>query len=207
MGQTNADGIWTPDEDDTMEADVWAPMMGESISQGLGKRMALQETRVSTRATTPVPFTVDSRSGGPAYVQVPLEIAANTGIRFPEPDYSGGNHATGIVFEGNYAKIVTPGLYTIIGQITVHHDAVGGGTLPNHSWDFYGSVGGQVIGLPTYGATNGVSYTYGSVSDTRFLAKDDMISLTVGVGTDHIGAFTVQDALLTVAMQYAIPAA
>lgn len=205
MGNTNIDGIWTPDEDDTMEPDVWSPMMAESISQGLGKRMKLQETRVSLRATTPVPFNVDSRTGGPAYVQVPIAIASDAGVRAPEPDFSAGNHANGILIEGGYAKIVTPGLYTIIGQITIHSNAVGGGTFPNHSWDFYGSVGSSLIGLPTYGATNGISFTYGVVSDTRFLAKDDMVSLTVGVGTDHVGAFAVQDALLTIAMQYAIP--
>lgn len=203
MGQTNSDGIWTPDEDDNMEPDVYLQMMGESISQGLGKRMTLQETRVSLRATAPVPFDVVSESAATPYTRVPLEIAANTGIRDPEPDYSGGNHAEGILIEGNYAKIVTPGLYTIIGQVTIHN----GSGAANHSWDFYGLVGNQVIGLPTYGATNGVSYTSGIVSDTKFLAKDDMISLMVGVGTDHIGAFTVQDALLTVSMQYAVPEA
>lgn len=201
MGNTNSDGIWTPDEDDRMEPEVWSAAMGKSISQGLGKRMKLQETRVSLRATTPVPFDVDSRSGGQAYVQVPLGISFNSGVRGAEPDYSGGNHASGILIEGNYAKIITPGLYTIIGQISI----LNGAGHPNHSWDFFGSVGGTMIGLPTYGATNGISYTFGQVSDTRFLAKDDMISLTVGVGTDHVGAFRVQDSLLTLAMQYAIP--
>lgn len=202
MGTTNSDGMWAPDEDDTMEADVWAPMMRDSISQGLGKRMKLQETRVSLRATTPVPFNVDSRSGGQAYVQVPLEIAGGSSTRFPEPDFSGGNHASGILMEGGYAKIVTPGLYTILGQATIT-----GGGFPIHGWDFYGAVGGTLIGLPAYGTTTATGFTSGIVSDTRFLAKDDMISLTVGIGTDHVGAVRVQDCLLTVAMQYAVPEA
>lgn len=202
MGNTNSDGIWTPDEEDTLEPDVYLGMMAESISQGLGKRMKLQETRVSLRATTPVPFDVVSLvNDANAYRQVPLEISGNVGARGAEPDFSAGNHANGILIQGNYAKIVTPGLYTIIGQITI----LNGVGHANHSWDFYGSINGGYMGLPTYGATNGLSFTYGLVSDTRFLAKDDVISLTVGVGTDHVGAFRVQDALLTVSMQYAIP--
>lgn len=202
MGQTNADGIWTPDEDDTMEPDVWAPMMGESISNGLGKRMALQETRVSLRATTPVPFDVVSTDPATPYTQVPLGISFDAGIRGAEPDFSAGNHATGILIEGNYAKIVTPGLYTINGQVTIYS-----GGHPAHAWDFYAAVSGTLIGIPAYGSTNDTGFTSGFVSDTRFLAKDDMISLTVGLGTDHVGGMRVQDALLTVAMSYAVPEA
>jgi hypothetical protein len=201
MGNTNVDGIWTPDEDDTMEADVWSPMMAESISQGLGKRMALQETRVSLRATTPVPFKVTGTVKEDAYMQIPLTIAANTGIRFPNPDFSGGNHANGIEIEGNYAKIVTPGLYNITGQCTLFP-----GDTP-HSWDFIGRINGEPFGLPDYGVTSAESWIGGQVQDTRFLAKDDMLELWCGVGTDHAGEFWVQDALLTISMLYAVPEA
>lgn len=199
MGSTNDSGIWTPDEDDVMDPDVWSKQMGESIHQGLGKRMLLQEERISLRATTPIPFDVDSPTPDTAYMQVPLTIASNTGIRAPEPDYSGGNHADGILLEGDYAKIVTPGLYTISGRVTL---------IPKgdpHSWDFYGSASGTLLGLPDYGVTSLLSYVGGAFSDTRFLAEGDMISLTVGVGTDHIGSLRVQDALLTVALLYALP--
>lgn len=202
MGNTNADGIWTPDEDDTMEADVWSAQMAESISQGLGKRMALQETRVSLRATTPVPFNVSQAGGSAEYTQVPITIAFDTGVRFPNPDFSNGNHANGILIEGNYAKIVTPGLYTITGQCTFTP-----GAGAEHSWDFLGQVNGQTFGLPDYGVTSSLSWTGGHVQDTRFLAKDDLIDLQVSVGTDHDGQFDVQDALLTIAMHYAIPEA
>lgn len=199
MGNTNIDGIWTPDEEDTLEPDVWSAMMGDSISQGLGARMKLQETRVSLRATTSVPFLVTGTNLADAYLQIPLTIAANTGVRAPDPDYSGGNHATGILIEGNYAKIVTPGLYSISGQLTVRPGAA------VHSWDFFGRVNGDVFGLPDYGTTSELAWTGGRVSDVRFLAKDDMIELICGVGTDHVGTFWVQDALLTVSLHYAVP--
>lgn len=199
MGNTNIDGIWTPDEDDTMEPDVYLPMMAESISQGLGKRMKLQETRVSLRATAPDVFTVTGTGGGEAYMQVPLSIAGVTGSRAPDPDFAGGNHAEGILMEGGYAKIVTPGLYTITGKISILPNG------PEHSWDFFGSTSSGIFGLPDYGVTSTLSYVGGHVSDTRVLAKDDMIYLTVGVGTDHIGSIKIQDCLLTIAMHYAIP--
>lgn len=200
MAITNADGIVTPDEDNTLDPEVYLAAMADSISQGLGERMKLQETRVSLRATTPVPYMVNSTGIGGAYPIVPLGISGNVGARGAEPDFSAGNHANGVIMEGNYAKIVTPGLYTIIGQVTIYN-----GDLPDHSWDFFGMVNGSIFGLPTYGATNSISFTYGFVSDTRYLAANDMISLVAGVGTDHVGGFRVQDALLTVAMLYAIP--
>lgn len=200
MGNTNADGIWTPDEDDTMEPDVYLPMMAESISQGLGKRMALQETRVSLRATAPDTFTVTGTGGTTGSMQVPLSIAGVTNSRSPDPDFAGGNHAEGILMEGGWAKIVTPGLYTLTGQVSL---LPSGGA--EHAWDFWGTVNGGIFGLPDYGTTSMQSYVGGRVSDTRVLAKDDMIALTVSVGTDHVGAVFVQDCLLTIAMHYAIP--
>jgi len=199
MGNTNADGIWTPDEDDTMEPEVWSAMMGDSISGGLGKRMKLQETQVSLRASAPDPFTVTATGGGDAYLQVPLTVGGPTGSRAPDPDYATGNHANGIEIAGNFAKIVTPGLYTITGQASF--TSIGG----DHSWDFFGKVNGDVFGLPDYGVTSTLSFVGGRISDTRVLAKDDMISLTVGVGTDHVGSIRIQDCLLTIAMHYALP--
>jgi len=200
---TNKDGIVTPDEENTLDPEVYLAAMADSISQGLGERMKLQEQRVSLRATTPVPYDVhstDGNDGTGAYPIVPLGISGNVGARGIEPDFSAGNHANGVIMEGNYAKIVTPGLYTLIGQVTIYN-----GGYPDNAWDFIGQVNGQVFGLPTYGATNSISFTYGFVSDTRYLAKNDMVSLTAGLGTDHIGGFRVQDALLTVSMLYAIP--
>jgi len=195
MGNTNADGIWTPDEDDSHELDVVLPMMAESISGGLGKRMDLQETQVSLRATTPDPFTVTD-----GYKQVPLTVGGWTGSRSPDPDFAPGNHANGIEIEGDFAKIVTPGLYTLTGAASFL--AAGGGP---HSFDFYGTINGAIFGLPDYGVTSTLSYVGGKVSDTRVLAKGDMIALYAGVGTDHIGSVFVQDALLTIAMHYALP--
>jgi hypothetical protein len=173
--------------------------MADSISEGIGERLAKQETRVSLRATAPDDFMVESTGPGDLYTTVPLTVGGVTGARAPDPDYSGGNHATGITMEGNTAIIVTPGLYTIIGQCSVF---AYGGYAP-HSFDFYGTVNYEVIGLPGYGLTNTESYTGSYISDTRQLAAGDQIRLMVGVGTDHIGGFRVQDAMLSITLHYA----
>lgn len=203
MGNTNSDGIWTPDEDDTLEPDVWSAAMAESIKQGLGKRVKLQETRVSLRATAPEVFDVVSAGPSDPYATVPLTIGPVTNSRLPDPDFAGGNHADGIDIAGNYATILTSGLYTITGQITI----IQAGGMAAHSWDFYGTINGNIFGLPDYGVTNPDSYTAGRVSDNRYLIAGDTVGLTVGVGTDHIGQFRVQDAMLGLSMTYAIPEA
>jgi hypothetical protein len=182
-----------------MEIEVLLAMMKDSISGGLGKRMKLQETQVSLRATAPDPFVLTSTGPETALMQVPLTVGGVTNSRFPDPDFAGGNHANGIEIEGNYAKIVTPGLYTITGSVSF--TSING----NHSFDFFGSVNNSIFGLPDYGVTSTLSFVGGRVADTRVLAKGDMISLTVGVGTDHVGSIRVQDALLTIAMHYALP--
>lgn len=199
MAITNKDGIVTPDEGNTADPSVYLGAMADSISEGLGERMALQETRVSLRATAPDPFNLTGTGPNDSYMQVPLSIAGWTGSRAPNPDFAPGNHATGIVMDGGYAKIVTPGLYTITGQVSVLQ------YLAPHSFDFFGTINGGIFGLPDYGITNPSSYVGAKVQDTRYLAKDDVIALTIGIGTDHIGSLGIQDALLTIAMLYAIP--
>ena len=196
---TQASGIWTPDEDDTVDPEVWSAVMSQSLEDGLGIRMGKQEARVGLRATTPVPFTVDSRTGGPAYVPVPLTVGGVTNVRLPDPDYAGGNHATGIKMESNVAIVETSGLYSMTGQISL----VGGAANPVHSWDFFGTINGSIFGLPAYGSTTVNSFVGGYVFDTRQLVAGDRIGLTIGVGTDHIGSFLVQDALLSVILHYA----
>jgi hypothetical protein len=198
MSNVNEDGIVTPDEENTLDPEVWSAAMADSISQGLGVRVKKQETRVSLRATTPIPFDVESAAPEDAYMRVPLTVGGVTGIRAPNPDYAGGNHADGVTIVGDVATIVTDGLYSISGQLTTRP-----GTFATHSWDFFGTINGETFGLPSYGATSSLAYTAGYVFDTRYLVAGDYIELYCGVGTDHIGGFTVQDALLSITLNYA----
>ena len=198
MGNINAAAIWTPDEDDNLDPEVWSAAMADSIMNGLGERMDKQEKKVSLRATAPEVFDVVSTGSSDPYTQVPLTIGGWTGSRAPESDFATGNHAEGITIDGDVATIVTPGLYNILGQISLTP-----GTFAEHSFDFYGTINGGIFGLPAYGATSALSFVGGMVSDTRYLAEGDNIALVVGVGTDHIGGLHVQNAMLTISMAYA----
>jgi hypothetical protein len=196
MSNVNADGIATPDEDNTLDPEVWSAAMADSISEGIGLRLKKQETRVSLRATTPEPFTITAADPSGAYMTIPLTVGGVTNSRAPEPDFAEGNHAEGIEIEGNRAKILTDGLYTLTGQCTfVKVDTP-------HSWDFFGSINGVPLGLPDYGTT-GEAFAGGRISDTRYLTAGDIIDLTCGLGTDHVGSLKVQDALLQVILHYA----
>jgi len=196
MGNVTKSGIWSPDEDDNLDPEVNMAVQNQSIEDGLGVRMEKQEARVSLRATTPEPFTVTSTGIGDAYKRIPLTVSGWTGSRAPEPDFATGNHALGIDIAGDIATIRTDGLYSITGQCSFVQLGA------PHSWDFYGTINGSMFGLPDYGST-GASFAGGRVSDTRYLVAGDTIALTCGVGTDHVGSFRVQDALLQIAMHYA----
>jgi hypothetical protein len=196
MSNINEDGIATPDEGNTLDPEVWSAAMADSISQGIGARLKKQEEKISLRATTPEPFTITAADPSAAYMTIPLTVGGVTNSRAPEPDFAEGNHAEGIEIEGNRAKILTDGLYTLTGQCTF----VKVGTP--HSWDFYGSINGVPFGLPDYGTT-GEAFSGGRTSDTRYLTAGDIIALTCGLGTDHVGSLKVQDALLQITLHYA----
>jgi hypothetical protein len=198
MGVTNAAGIWTPDEFDKMDPEVWSAAMADSIMNGLGERMNKQEQRVSLRATAPDVFDVVSTTGDTVPMVVPLTVGGYTGSRDPEPDFAPGNHANGIEMEGGYALIQVSGFYNITGQITLRP----GPTGPD-AWDFIGATNTGIFGLPDYGATTTESYSSGRVFDTRYLTEGDTVYLQIGVGLDHIGSLTVQDAMLSLALIYA----
>lgn len=103
MGNVNADGIWTPDEDDTLEADVWSPMMAESISQGLGIRMARQEARAGVAASTTGPFSITGAG-----------TIADQGIILPVRATGYRNYVTNMELTGGIVKVTRPGLYLIV---------------------------------------------------------------------------------------------
>lgn len=197
---TGGSAIWTPDENDNLDPEVWSATMAQSIEDGIGKRLEKQEARVSLRATTPEPFDVTGTGPDDAYIRIPLNANGPTGSRAPEPEFAAGNHVDGITLEGNIATIVTPGLYAITGQITLTTKS---GTFAPHSFDFKGVVNNSVFGLPAYGETSTSSFVGGFVGDTQFLVAGDQISLRCGIGTNHVGSFHVQDALLTITMLYA----
>lgn len=111
MGNVNADGIWTPDELDTLEPDVWSSQMAESISQGLGVRMKRQEARAGVAATVGT-FTLTGAG-----------TTADTGIILPVKVAGTRNYITEMELAGGIAKVKVAGLYLIVLTVTADFSA------------------------------------------------------------------------------------
>lgn len=103
MGFVNDDAIWTPDEDDTLEPDVWSKQMAESISQGLGVRMAKQETFAGV-ATSVTP-TFDITGSG---------SITDTGIVLPVKNTGYRNYVDNMDLAGGVVTVRVAGLYLIV---------------------------------------------------------------------------------------------
>ena len=90
-------GIWTPDEDEAVDPEVWSAGMAQSIEDGLGVRMTAQEAVVGLKASISTL----------TYVQniQPFIAPFTTG---EEEDF-----VTGMEFTGGVATIITPGIYGI----------------------------------------------------------------------------------------------
>lgn len=105
MGNVNDAGIWTPDEDDNLDPEVWSGTMADSIMNGLGERMVKQETRAGARVSIGAEVSV-VRTGAEfdPDIYFPL-IVTNSYF------YSHGNFIDGIELDGGILRITTGGLY------------------------------------------------------------------------------------------------
>jgi hypothetical protein len=106
MGNTTASGIWTPDEHDNLDPEVWSAAMASSIEDGIGGRLAKQEQRVGAKISIDAATTVPSTG-----IIFPLVVAGNGYA------YSFGNFMTGMTLAGGVLSVTTPGLYLLISSI------------------------------------------------------------------------------------------
>lgn len=102
MGNVNVDGIWTPDEGDKLDPDVWSAAMADSISQGLGVRVAKQERFEGAFLNIQDPYTIPN--GVPGDGQAPLPFIIGSG----SPAFLNGD----MTLVGGVLKVVHSGLYT-----------------------------------------------------------------------------------------------
>jgi hypothetical protein len=83
---TNEDGIITPDEENTLDPEVYLAAMASSISQGIGVRLTAQEQAIGLKAGIPAGTTA-------AYLPdliAPFEVLASDGCYTQGLDLSGG---------------------------------------------------------------------------------------------------------------------
>lgn len=94
-------GIWTPDEDDAVDPDVWSAQMADSIEQGIGKRLADQEQYIS--ASIHLPFGED----------ITLESAQAIPYQVTSASY-----ADELVVQNGHVTIEVDGLYFLTSRAT-----------------------------------------------------------------------------------------
>lgn len=87
MGNVNAAGIWTPDEGDSLDPEVWSATMADSIMNGIGERLIRQELPIGLKASIQTGTRVKFMDG----VIAPYEILGNgTGCFTSNIDFTGG---------------------------------------------------------------------------------------------------------------------
>jgi hypothetical protein len=185
MGNVNADGIWTPDEDDTLEPDVWSAQMADSISQGLGVRMARQETRAGLSASV---------AGGPFNITGAGTIA-DTGIILPVQRTGYRNYITNMELVGGVATVKTPGLYLIVLTATADF----GPTVPIDLSLWLGNtadVSQPFISDPE-------AYANATITSAHMLDVGDTIYGRLRVGAGRSDTVRIRGANLRVTLLYA----
>lgn len=179
MAITNADGIVTPDEENTLDPEVYLAAMADSISEGIGVRLAKQESVAGIKSATPVgPYDIAGDANIPA-------LTILTGIGFIE----------NMSLSGGIVTVEVAGLYLITGVVTARFED--GVPIDANLW-----VNGQNEASQPF-LTSLTSYTSTTMVVPAFLAVGDTFYLTVGVGADRTETVTISYVNLNAQMLYA----
>jgi hypothetical protein len=109
VGNVNAAGIWTPDEDDNLDPEVWSQAMADSIMNGIGERLKRQERYEGAYLNIQDPFTLTA--GDPGHAQVPLPFIVGQGVNYLEGD---------MTLAGGVLKVAHEGLYQVNATIAAY---------------------------------------------------------------------------------------
>lgn len=106
MGNVTSDlQIWTPDENDLAEPDVYLATMAQSLEDGVGDRLRTQEVAVGLKAGFTSAPTLSST----------MTIAAVT------VNTSNGSFNQGLTISGGVVTVESPGMYIISGSVGVNN--------------------------------------------------------------------------------------
>ena len=98
MGNVNDSGIWSPDEDDNLDPEVWSAQMADSIHNGIGTRMNRQEQAIGLKAGIVASSTVNDDSGQIAPYEILPSLQCFT---------------QGLTLDGGVATVSVPGMYFV----------------------------------------------------------------------------------------------
>ncbi|WP_346927349.1 hypothetical protein [uncultured Arthrobacter sp.] len=190
MGQTTANlQIWTPDEADLDEPDVYLAAMSASIENGTGERLKLQEIAVGLKAGISTAFGIDN-----AQKIVPFSVGA-----------SNAEFNQGLTFDGGIVTVQTPGMYLVSAALGVNPDATYAGTSSGVIWLYKNST------IVTYGETP-ISATYTVSTQCTAVVNcvaGDTIKVQGSTGGGTTTGVTLNNAgyptYLSIAMVQAVP--
>lgn len=108
MGNTTTDLlIWTPDENDLAEPDVYLSTMAQSLEDGVGDRLRTQELAIGLKA---------------GYTSAPT-LSSTMAIANVTINTANGSFKQGLDIAGGVVTVITPGMYLISGSLGVSNVA------------------------------------------------------------------------------------
>lgn len=155
MGNVTSDLlIWTPDENDTAEPDVYLATMSASMEDGLGARLRKQESFIGVNLSQTANFTADG-----TIRTVPF-AAVNT-----------YNYNEGMTVTGGQVTVPMDGFYTV----TIVANYLGANTTPGRINTYLYLNGTSIQFSSTYGNTVTTRYSNASIASTyKLVAGDDL---------------------------------
>jgi hypothetical protein len=102
MGNVNAAAIWTPDEGDNLDPEVWSAAMADSIMNGIGERLSRQERFEGCylNIQDPTPLV----AGPPGTAQTPLPFVVGQSVSYIDGD---------MTLSGGVITVAHAGLYSV----------------------------------------------------------------------------------------------
>jgi len=190
MGNTTSDLlIWTPDENDLAEPDVYLATMAQSLEDGAGARLRLQEAAVGLKAG------IAAGTGIPvATATAPYTITA-----------ANGNFSQGLTISGGVVTVATPGMYIVTASLGIQPKSPADRTT---AVDIYkGStklVGAELLQSSSTYITSVASCVVNCVAGNTLYVKWHSAA-PAGVNTDATMAADTALTSFTVAMIQAVP--
>jgi len=109
MGNITASGIWTPDEGDNLDPEVWSAAMAASIENGIGVRLAAQERFEGCYLNIQDPHNLPA--GVPGMSQTPLPFLVGQPVNYINGD---------MTLAGGVVTVKHDGLYSVNGTIAAY---------------------------------------------------------------------------------------
>lgn len=155
MGNVTSDLlIWTPDENDTAEPDIYLATMAQSLEDGAGERLRKQESFIGVNLSVSGAFTADG-----TIRQIPFAVVNSY------------NYNEGMTVSGGQVTVPMDGIYTV--QVVANY--LGANTTAGRINTYLYLNGTSIQFSSTYGNTSTNRYSNASIASSyKLVAGDDL---------------------------------